>query len=523
MRKPVASRQFVPVVLDNAWVVEHRAGPAGVLRFAPARIAASFRFLVKHTIPSEGMATVACLVRVADAEGRLWQAESVFTPRALLEKLIDLSRRQAPYWLESAPEEWRRACRQRVLMRGIGHASDDRGHHWFYFDGTAFYWRFKHFGITFDIIHLEGTRLLIRIAHSYGSWAAMPIEGPDGQPQSPPPRPERDEDEEEDEDEDEEMGGWLENLDPMVYELDCRELLFHNTAYLQTDGFEMYRENEIPIPVVFRRVKGEGQPQPAVTFQPARSVRSAEGRARPAGPFEETSFENRCVVELPVRSGGHLRLGAGCVEMSFHLGLVPESASEPVDVVRCLLRVADDHGDLWQAEGLFTPEVFLERMVDVGERQPLADKEARQRWKKAEKAGLLLSGVRGVLEGPRYLLTEDRAVAIVGTGQRPRYDVASDGLVRVTGLTGVRWPLEVIAAEEYAGLAKEALGQSVEEKALPPLVYHLDFRHLLFRNTTFAVDDGFWHRNDLPIPMLFERVEGKGKKQPEVHYVPEGE
>jgi hypothetical protein len=519
----------VPITLDNAWVVEYRAGPSGVLRFGAGRIAAGFRFVVKHRTESEGRITVACQVRLADREGRLWQAESVFTPAVLLEKLIDLSRRQAPLWLESAPDEWQQPCKRQVLLPGVGDAYDDRGHHWFYFDGTAFYFRFKHFGISYDIVHLEGTRLLITI-DTFGSWAPMPIECAEGLPQAPPPKPVRDEDDEEDV---EETGEWLENLDPLVYELDCRELLFHNTAFLNTDGYEMYHESAVPLPVVFQRIKGRGEAQQAVTFQPGRSPGLPAAAGEKASPWMEIGLGNNAGlhqdgIELEVRSGGCLHCSGDRLEMSYRLGLAAGCGSEPVDVLCCELRLADAQGDLWQTQVLFTPEVFLEQMVNLVEDiQPLALSEGEPQWEEASEWFMLLSDVRGVLEGPsRYLLTADQAVAVVGADSSPRFDVAGHGqslLVRVTGLSGARWPLEIISEEEYAGLEDKARGRSLELGPLPPLYYRLSAGPLLFRNTTFAVDDGFWHRNDLPIPVLFERVEGQGKAQPGVNYRAAGE
>jgi hypothetical protein len=509
---------WVPIRLENAWVVEYRAEPSGVLRFAPAAIEFRYRFFHKHVIDSEGISTLGCRVQVADAEGRLWEAESIFTPEVFLERWIDLSRVQAPYWLANAPEEWRRACEEHVLLAGIGDGSDDRSHRYFYFDLTAFYFRFKHFGIAYDLVRLEGTRLLVRISYVFGSWVAMPIEGPDGRPQIPPAQAEPSGEE----------GvefAWLDNLDPMVFELDCRHLLFRNTACVEDDDHPFYVENEIPLPVVFRRVDGEGEPQSAVTIQPRRSVLMQPFPVAPGADFVEVILENGADLELPVASGGCLRRTWGGVRVAFRLDTAPGSAAEPVDVLRCVTRLADDRGDLWQAQSLFTPEVFLERMVDPAKhRQPLADEEADRQWD-LRKDNRLLSGIRGRLEGNhRYFLTTDHAVAVVGANQPIRFDVAGQGrdlLVRVTGLTGVRWPLTVNPQDEYAGLTEECLGKPRQEGPLPPLVYQIDIADLLFRNTTFAVDDGFWHLNDLPIPLLWERIEGKGEPQDGVRYYPD--
>jgi hypothetical protein len=512
MSAPKASRRFVPITLDNAWVVEYRVKDGGILRIEPGSIDVRFRFVVKHHTSSDGRVAIACQVRLADAAGHLWETQSTFTPQVFMEKFIDLSRQRAPCWLESAPEEWRQACARRLVMSGIYDSYDDRGHRRFYFDSSAFYFRFKYFGITYDIIHLESTRLLIRITQVLGSWELMPIEGPDGLPQSPPPKPE------EDSEDVEQTGAWLANLDPLVYELDCRELLFHNTAFLQTDVFERYQENGIPLPVVFRRGKGRGVPQRTVTVLPDRSLQLPACPLVQAGEWMRISLGNEAGAELEIRSGGYLKVSGPVVQMRYRLGMVAGSVTEPVDVLCCVLRLADQHGDLWEAQGLFTPEVLLEGMVNLAAGWlPLSQEDGERVWQEAVSEGFHLSGLRGTLEGTsRFFLTDNKAVAVVCAGSRPRFDVAghSGGLVvRLTGLSGVCWPLKVDYQNDYVDLVEEAYGRSVEEGPLPPIIYRLGCDHLPFRNTTFAVDDGFWHHNDLPIPLLFDRVEGKGEPQ----------
>jgi hypothetical protein len=393
-------KEFVAVELDNAWTVEHRAEPSGVLRFGPASLKAEFRFFIKHRCKEEGIATPAGVVRLADAEGRLWEAESVFRGLALLEKLIDLSRQQAPCWLNNAPEDWQKACAERVLLADVSDATDARDHSYFYFDSSAFYFRLKYFGIKFDIAHLAGRRLLVCITQVFGSWEGMPIEGPDGRPQATPLRPPPDED-----GDDAWPGAHMHNLDSMVYEIDCRELIFCNSAYLHNEGIEgltaWYRQSDLPLPLVFRRVEGAGEPQPAVTFQPQRSADLPHPTEVAEIDFLDGFISaDDSVVELAVSGGGHLRLGPDGTRMQYHLGLAPGSATEPVDVLRCVLRLVDADGDVWQAESFFTPEVFLEAMVDVLEGQtPRCDADAGRHWPGDNAEGPVLLGVRGLLEG----------------------------------------------------------------------------------------------------------------------------
>jgi hypothetical protein len=112
--------------------------------------------------------------------------------------------------------------------------------------------------------------------------------------------------------------------------------------------------------------------------------------------------------------------------------------------------------------------------------------------------------------------------------QRPIIDIAIGEearkfRVRMTGLLGRRRPAEI--SREYITLDPEGrAGERTRWEAdapLPPLVFTVGLHDLIFRNTTFAVDDGFWHRNPIPIPVVFSRV-GRDTPTQGVRFIPNG-
>src|SRR5205823_6757400 len=105
------------------------------------------------------------------------------------------------------------------------------------------------------------------------------------------------------------------------------------------------------------------------------------------------------------------------------------------------------------------------------------------------------------------------------------FDVARAGenvfLVQVSGLVGTWHRLRYYEEDRHLAAEPGPQEEGAREQPVAPLVYELAFHHLLFRNTTFAVDDGFWHNNDIPIPLVFCRGPGAGAPQEGVNFVPD--
>ena len=67
---------------------------------------------------------------------------------------------------------------------------------------------------------------------------------------------------------------------PIAYPIDAGRVLFHNTAWY-AEGDEDSGARPVEQPLVFRRVEGDGEPQPIVTFHPGTNLTPA---ARPPQP-----------------------------------------------------------------------------------------------------------------------------------------------------------------------------------------------------------------------------------------------
>src|SRR5262245_8843708 len=146
-RKMARSRRgFTPFTLDNSWIVEFPT-PDGVLRLGPGLIRLEARFSIRQQ-DDEGYwwTMLGCDLRLADADGRLWQATSTFNADWLFYPLVDLSRREPGRWLRKAPAAWREALKKRWLVREVPTTYDDRFYRFVWLDNTGFCWQFKYFG-----------------------------------------------------------------------------------------------------------------------------------------------------------------------------------------------------------------------------------------------------------------------------------------------------------------------------------------------------------------------------------------
>jgi hypothetical protein len=138
-----------------------------------------------------------------------------------------------------------------------------------------------------------------------------------------------------------------------------------------------------------------------------------------------------------------------------------------------------------------------------------------------------LTGVRTLLDDGtwRYVLLNSDLFAFLANGQRPSVDVclgATEFVVRITGLVGRRRPVQTdryyIEIDPPARAGESAAWE--QDRPLPPLRFTIPFVDLAFRNSTFSVDDGLWHRSTIPIPVVFTRV-GRGEPGTGITFVPD--
>ncbi|HKB39310.1 MAG TPA: hypothetical protein VKD72_22925 [Gemmataceae bacterium] len=518
--------RFAPVRLNNQWVIEYAADPSGVLRIEPAEVRAEIAFDFTYRSKEAGEIFY-LLFRLADAEGRLWQARVDPSPRLLTAGLVDLSRREPAHFERCAPERFRQAFdKKRVLLEAFD-LLDDRFYRYFVLDDMAFILNFKYQGPGYEIVVLDERLLLVRASGFFGSWNRHRIPAPGESPAIPirkfPATEEEDWDDEEDEDE-----GDYDNAPPIYYTMRLRDFLAGDQVYPCEEN--RFGESDISRPLRFGKVRGKGEPQSAVTFRPSRSAVSPLGPPATESRLVPISLSNdpeappentRREVVFPTAESGDLVITAPNLAGTFRLGFRHRDAVR--DVLSCVFRVPDSDGNLWEAETVFTPEVFLEQLVTLQRTSWAVFESTTEEDTQIFKEHLLLSGIRDTLDdGSRrlFLVADNAIVDVTFDNQKVTYDVAGQKglLVRVSGLTGRVYP--AAGDREYVDvdLSKHAEG----ERAVPPIVFPLEVRSLIFRNTTFCVDEGYWHRNDLPLPLIFHRVPGTGEPQADVVFRPGG-
>jgi hypothetical protein len=494
-------RRYMPVTLNNNWVVEYPTDTDEVLRVNPAEIRAEYRIGIVRDSASGHNCLLGCRVRVADERGRLWVSDSCFSPHVFFHAMFDLTSRRRPRWVRTLAG----IVSAERLVRCEGSIPNHGDYH-FYLDGQGCAWDGDWAGARFSLVKLEGG-LVVLAENQFGCWSPFHLQDDQGEPIPPPSPPTLPPEDEE---------GHLDTFPPIAYPIDLQRLLFRNRQL--SEGPE--QDNETPLPVVFRLGKGSGMPQPVVTVAPrtTRAPRPAE-----LGEFHRLWMSNcQRAIELPTSAGGILLvtgeqgdlLDRYDAEIDACFDLAPGSERELVDVVRCRLRVADSRGRLWEATTHFTADVLLQAWCDWYNSPPSFESPTRSLGE------ILLGDVRGLLDGGgwRHLLIDDWAVSIPFDGQRPRFDLTAWKDVRVRGLVGYRRRVKMDFRQLEFEWDDPGPGATVLMESLPPIVFNA--RELLFRNTTFAVDDGFWHHNDLPIPVVFEPLDATGEPQANVVFTP---
>jgi hypothetical protein len=517
-------KSFTTFVLDNAWNVEFPTEPAGVLRLGPGQVRIQANLTERYRREQDWYTVVDCELRVADAEGKVWQATGTWLAEWLVWSLIDLSRAEPGRWVRNAPEEWRTALQKRILIREQSFSSDSRGHCYFWLDNTAFDWYLKYWGIQIDVAALSTDQLVVQLKDSWSSWGPVPVAGADGSPRpvgSIRTRAEWDQwlEEQSSQLSDLEEAGDEDECPPVAYLLDAGRLLFRNTAFYdeQQDDWEEMLVNR---PLVFSPCPGKDEPQRIVTFHPGEHLAGpSPSPADEAGFVPFTCEHYYQPLELLTDRGGELRIAstrlAGTLKLDRHPG-----SNGPEDVLRCQLRLTDAVGDVWEGCSHFTPEVFFEEIFSIRWERP--DFESQDSpWQPVE--GSLLD-IRATLDDGRwrYALLDHDLIAFHASGQRPLIDVAPTGQVRIRGLIGRQRPFTLTDGQVDLFPPDRPLDVPAWENdhLLPPICHQVSLPDLCFRNTTFAVDEGFWNGNAIPIPVVFTRV-GKGEPNAGIRFVPD--
>src|SRR5262245_22810271 len=110
-------KRFTPFTLDNGWNVEFPTEPGGILRLGPGKVHVAARLSERYRSSEDWFTVIDCEVRIADADGKLWQATGTCQAEWLLYPLTDPTPPEPGCWLHNAPQEWRTALKKRSLIR----------------------------------------------------------------------------------------------------------------------------------------------------------------------------------------------------------------------------------------------------------------------------------------------------------------------------------------------------------------------------------------------------------------------
>ncbi len=173
-----------------------------------------------------------CRTQVADADGTLWEAKSLFSANTLLENIEDLRRNSGAHRFDQTTDEIKQAFETRPLLTGVQGFYDDRFYRRIILDDQIYEILFKYQYPFFDIAFLQDpnrstnpekltddrSRLLVRVSNFKSRE--------------------------------------MNEIPPFVYEMDCETLMF----YVETQG--------LPVPLVFKKVGVVEQKQSLIQYVP---------------------------------------------------------------------------------------------------------------------------------------------------------------------------------------------------------------------------------------------------------------
>jgi hypothetical protein len=115
--------------------------------------------------------------------------------------------------------------------------------------------------------------------------------------------------------------------------------------------------------------------------------------------------------------GGRLQVDPGQVALSFHLKRnrdTTEGEPFPVDTASCFVRLVDEAGDVWEAESVFSLDVFIQNMINLGRTSWLVYFDDAEEWKGAFDEDGLMTGATGLLDDRFYrkLLVGDERIEL---------------------------------------------------------------------------------------------------------------
>ena len=242
--------------------------------------------------------------------------------------------------------------------------------------------------------------------------------------------------------------------------------------------------------------RSDEAPQEPARRKPRPRKRKAARRKPPADVDISVSSICGMTRYFDTDEGGRLRVDRGEVALSFRLrrnAYIGEG--EPVDTASCFVRLADEAGQVWEAESIFPLDVFIEHMIDLGRMSWLVYFEDAEEWKGAFDGDCLMTGATCLLDDRFYrkFLVEDDRVELQFKYQCPTFDVAFFRSPYVTSLTRL--------IVRVSGLYDSEMNE------IRPLAFEMNWSDLLFRNELyFDVAEGAWMGDGWPLPVVFRKA-----------------
>lgn len=203
--------------------------------------------------------------------------------------------------------------------------------------------------------------------------------------------------------------------------------------------------------------------------------------------------------------GGRLRVDPGQVALSFCLKRnsdTTEGEPFPVDTGSCFVHLVDEAGEVWEAESVFSLDVFIQNMINLGRASWLVYFDDAEEWRAAFDEDGLMTGATGLLDDRFYrnFLVGDERIELQFKYQCPTFDVAFHRSPYVTSLTKL-----II---KVSGLYDSDMNE------IRPLAFEMDWSDLLFRNELyFDAEEGQWTGDGWPLPLIFRRTDSTGSPQ----------
>lgn len=194
-----------------------------------------FSFGVKHK--GKDVDVVHSLVRLADAQGRLWEGESIWDVGGIVERMTDFGSTTAPLKFENAPAEWKKAFAEGLFLSGARGLLDDRFYRRLLLEDQVFNIPFKYQGPVLDMAFLRNEHaglvtVLVRVSGLY----TVVLEGPYD----------------------------VIDLPQIVFQISVLKDLFVNFGYEESSG--NYAYDIIPRPFVMKEAGRTKNPNPLIQY-----------------------------------------------------------------------------------------------------------------------------------------------------------------------------------------------------------------------------------------------------------------